>query len=721
VRARARTLSGAAAFYTGGNIGTFTLTGQGDPVVVTATRVGDTFFDVLGIAPIHGRTFHPAENRPGQDRVAVLGYPLWRERFGADPRIVGRSITLDGVPYTVVGVAPRDVYLEFGQLWLPLVYDEEILGDRDSHWLKAIGRVAGGQTVDTAAREIETVGRQLAAEHRENTNTGLTARSLQGYMVRNVRTAMLLLLGAAGFVLLIACANVANLVLVRAVHREGEMAIRAALGGSRARLLRQLVTESLVLAAAGGWLGWLLALWGTDVLVRMRPAQMLFFGTDVTVRVDLVMLMFASALTIATGLIVGCIPAWQASRFNLAGSIRRSERGASVNRLRSALVISEMALAVLLLAGAGLLIRSFIQLQQVDPGFRADHVLSFRLSLPDGKYDTGPRRAAFLDNLLARLRAAPGVEGAAATTYAPMAGRQFGTSFRIAGRQDPKPGEQQSMQVRVVTPDYFRTLGIPLRRGRFFTDADVAAAAPVAVLSERAARQHFPGEDPIGKRITVGWRGQSGVVVGIAGDIKEMGLREPAEPQLYFAFAQAPHRNTVAIVMRTTTPPLSSGGAIRQAVRLEDPSLAISELQPLDEVLAQSVAQSRFSMLLLGTFAGAALLLAALGIFGVLSNAVAQRTREIGIRVALGAQRSQVRRLVLREALVLASLGTGIGIVAALQLTRLLATLLFQLTPTDPLTLAGVVVLLLGVALLAGYLPARRASRVDPVIALRAE
>jgi putative ABC transport system permease protein len=721
IRARSRSLSGAAGFFTGGNIGTLTLTGQGDPLVVTATRVTDGFFDVLRIPALHGRPFKPEENQPGQDRVVVLGYPLWRERFGGDPAIVGRSIMLDGSPYTVVGVAPHDVYLEFGQMWLPLVYDEEILRDRDSHWLKGIGRVAPGQTIDAAKREIETIGRQLAAEHRDNANMGLTTRPLHAHMVRNVRTTMLLLLGAAGFVLLIACANVANLVLVRAVHREGEMAIRAALGGSRARLLRQLLTESLVLAAAGGLFGLLLALWGSDFLVRMRPAEMLFFGPDFDAHIDPAVLLFTAALTLATGVTVGCLPAWQATRVDLARTMKRSERGARVNGVRGALVVSEMALAVLLLTGAGLLIRSFIHLQRVDPGLQPDHVLSFRLSLPDRAYDTGAERVVFFDQLMARLRAAPGVEDAAATTYAPMAGQEFATSFKVVGRPELKAGERQSMEVRVVTPDYFRTLAIPLRRGRVFTDADVEGATRVVLLSERAVHQYFPNEDPIGQHITIGWRGVNGEVVGVVGDIKDMGLSEPVRPQLYVPFAQAPHRNTMAVVIRAAVSPLSLANTVRHAVRAEDPNLAISDMETLDQVLAQSIAQSRFSMVLLATFGVTALLLAAIGIFGVLSNAVAHRTREIGIRLALGAQGSQVRGLVLRDALLVAGLGIVLGVVASLQLTKLMATLLFELAPSDPLTLAGVVIVLLAVALLASYLPARRASRVDPVIALRAE
>jgi predicted permease len=720
LRARARTLSGAAAFFTGGNIGTFTLTGRGDPLVVTATRVSDGFFEVLGIAPLHGRMFVPAENRPGQDRVVVLGHPLWRERFGGDSGIVGKSITLDGDRYTVVGVAPPDVYIDFGELWVPLPYDEEILHDRDSHWLKGIGRVAPGYTLEAANLEIETIGRQLAAEHRENTNMGMTTRPLQAYMVRNIRTAMMLLLGAAGFVLLIACANVANLALVRAVKREGEMAIRAALGGSRPRLLRQLLTESLMIAAGGGLLGLLLAMWGIEVLVRIRPSQMVFFGGDIAAHIDGAVLLFTAALTIATGVLVGCFPAWKASRFNLAATMKRSARGASATGVRRALVVTEMALAVLLLTGAGLLMRSFIRLQQVDPGFEAGQVLSFRLSLPDRAYGAA-QRVAFFDKLEAALRASPGVESAAATTYAPMAGREFGTSFTVAGRPQPKPEETRSIQVRAVTADYFKTLDIPLRRGRLLTSADGQGARPVVLLSELAVHRYFPGEDPIGQRITIGWRDFSGDVIGVVGDVKEMGLREATEPQLYVPYAQAPHRNTMAVLVRTKTLPMSVVTSVRDVLRKQDPNLAISDVETLDRVVAQSVAQSRFLMMLLGTFATTALLLAAIGIFGVLSNAVAQRTREIGIRLALGAQGSQVRALVVRDAVLIAGLGIVLGIAASLQLMKAIAALLFELGPTDPLTFAGVAMLLLGVALAASYLPARSASRVDPVVALRAD
>ena len=720
LRARARTLSGVAAFFTGGNTGGFTLTGHGDPLLLTATTVSDGFFEVMGIPAMHGRTLRADDNRPGQHRVAVLAAPFWRDRFGADPSIVGRSIVLNGQPYTVVGVGPDRMYGEFGQIWIPFVYDAGFYAEsRTSSWLKAIARVAPGHSIEAATREIETIGRQLAAEY-PGTN-GMTARPLHEHTVANIRTAMLVLFGAAGFVLLIACANIANLVLVRGVRREGEMAIRAALGGSRARILRQVFTESLVLAVGGGLLGLLIGMWGKNLLLRVTPTQMLLFTPPFDARVEPMVLLFTAALTIATGVIVGSLPALQSTRVDFGRALKQGVRVAHASGMRGTLVVTELALAVLLLTGAGLLIRSYARLHDVDPGFQPDRALSFRLSLPDETYDNATKRIAFVDALLARLRTSPGVASAAATTFAPMSGREFGTSFVVAGRPEPPLDARPSIQVRAVTPEYFSAMGMPLRRGRVFTGADVQGAGTVMLLSESAARRYFPNEDPIGQRITLGWRKVAGDVVGIVGDVKELGLREAAEPILYVAFAQAPIRNAMAVVVRTTGPPASAQSTIREAVRGVDPNLAISDLERLDDAIAESVAHTRFYMLLLGVFAGTALLLAAIGIFGVLSHAVADRTREIGIRLALGASTRHVRGRVLRDAMTLAGLGVGIGLVVALQLTRLMATLLFELAPTDPITLGTVVTVLLGVALLASYLPARRATLVDPVVALRAE
>jgi predicted permease len=724
-RDRAKSFARAAAL----NTSTFTLTGRGDPVRIVGARVSDGFFDVLRLQPLQGRLFGPDDNRPGQHRVVVLGYPLWRERFGADPAIVGKTIALSSEEYRVAGVLPEGAgFPDAVQLWVPMEYSETFkTTNRGAWYLACVGRLAPGVSVEAANAEADAIGKQLEAAYpRYNTHVGLTARPLKTQMVADVRTALLVLLGAAGFVLLIACANVANLFLARAVHREGEMAVRSALGGSRGRLIRQLITESLVLAIGGGLLGLVLAMWGTDLLLRLKPAGIPRLDN---VAIDPTVLGFTAIVTMLTGVIFGCIPAWQSTRVSLVRSLRQTGRGAagtvSVKRLRGALIVSEMALAVLLLTGAGLLVRSFLHLQQVDPGFKAAGVLTFRLSLPERTYDTDARQRTFYDGLIERLRATPGVESVGGINFRPMDGN-FNIAFTIAGRPEPKPGEGDSMEVRVVTPEYFETVGIPLRRGRLFNGRDVAGSQPVMLLSDSAVRRYFPGEDPMGRHITLGWgRGPDGArvngdVVGVVGDVKERGLSAQPEPQLYLVFAQVPD-DTMSLVLRTAVPPASLAGAVRQHVRLADPNLALYDLKGLDEVLTESVSQSRFYMLLLGTFAAAALLLAAIGIFGVMSNAVAHRTREIGIRLALGAQGSQVRMLVLRDACLLAVLGIILGLLASLQLTTVLSSLLFGLEPTDPITLGGVALVLLAVALGSSYLPAWRASRVDPLVALRAD
>jgi putative ABC transport system permease protein len=724
-RDRAKSFAAAASLHTS----TFTLTGRGEPVRIVGARVSDGFFNVLRLQPLYGQLLGPDDNRPGQHRVVVLGYPLWRERFGADPAIVGKTIALNDEEYRVAGVLPEGVgFPAVSQLWVPMEYGPTFkTTNRGAWYLTSVARLAPGASIDAANAEGAAIGKQLEAAYpRYNTHLGLTARPLKTQMVADVRTALLVLLGAAGFVLLIACANVANLFLARAVHREGEMAVRSALGGSRGRLIRQLITESLVLAIGGGLLGLVLAMWGTDLLLRLKPAGIPRLSN---VTIDPTVLAFTVVVTMLTGLVFGCIPAWQSTRLSLVSSLRQTGRGAagtvSVKRLRGALIVSEMALAVLLLTGAGLLVRSFMHLQQVDPGFKAAGVLTFRLTLPERTYDTDAKQRAFYDGLVERLRATPGVESVGGVNFQPMGGN-FNIDFTIAGRPEPKPGEGHAIEVRVVTPEYFDTIGIPLRRGRLFNGRDVAGSQPVMLVSESAVRRYFPGEDPMGRHITLGWgRGPNGErvngdIVGVVGDVKERGLNAQPEPQVYVAFAQVPD-DTMSLVLRTAVPPTSLAGAVRQHVRAADPNLALYDLKELDEVLTESVSQSRFYMLLLGTFAAAALLLAAIGIFGVMSNAVAHRTREIGIRLALGAQGSEVRRLVLRDACLLAVLGIVIGVLASLQLTAVLSSLLFGLEPTDPITLGGVALLLLAVALGSSYLPAWRASRVDPLIALRAD
>jgi putative ABC transport system permease protein len=728
VRARTRTLSGMEAVAGA----TMNLSGRGDALRLEGARVTGGIFDLLGVGPLLGRTLRAQDNEPGRHRVVVLSYPFWRDRFGSDPQVIGTPILLDGDPFVVVGVMPEGfafLYNDKAAMWVPFKADQRFrTTNRGAWYLRVVGRLAPGVSIEAAANEIAGLGKQLEAEYpKENARVGMTIAPVRAHMVKGVRTAMLTLLGAVGFVLLIACANVANLFLARAIHREGEMAVRAALGASRARMMRQVLTESLLLAIAGGALGLMLAVWGTDLLIRLKPEGIPRLGD---VRIDALVLGFTALVTLATGVIFGCVPAWQATKADLAGTLKDSARGtagaAGVHRLRGVLVVAEMALAVLLLVGAGLLIRSFARLQGVDPGFRPEHVLTALVSLPDRKYDTDEKRAAFFGTLIDRLAGTTGVRSASAISYRPMSGSSFNISFDVSGRPKARPGFEPSLEIRVVTPDYFNTMGVPLRRGRTFTSADTAGAQQVVLLSESAARKHFPNEDPIGRVITVGWgRGEGkpkvgGQVVGIVGDIKESGLNEPGEPELYVPYDQV-SIGSMTLVVRTDGPATTLASAVQQFVHQADADLPVSRLQTLDDVLVESVSQSRFYMLLLGTFAAVALLLAAIGIFGVMSNAVAHRTREIGIRLALGADAAQVRVLVLRQALLLACLGIVIGLAASLQLTKLLATLLFDLSPSDPITLAGVAFVLLGVALLASYLPAWRASRIDPLVALKAE
>ena len=492
VRERARTLSDATAFY-GDNLN---LTERGDPVRLEVTRVTGSFFGVLDVKPMMGRAFTSADNDFKQPRVAILGFPLWRDRFGADPKAVGQSMMLNGVPHEIVGVMPESFrYPTDSQLWVPIEFKEDYrTKNRGAWYLSAIGRIASGQTLATATREVEAIGKQLEREFpKQNTRVTITARPLQAHSVRHVKTALLVLLGAVGFVLLIACANVANLFLARAARREGEMAIRAALGAHRGRLMRQVLTESLVLAAGGGALGLMLAVWGTDLLIKLQPQGIPRLGE---VQIDRAVLLFTAGLTVLTGLIFGCIPAWQSTRVDLVGSLKDNARGAigagGLHRLRGTLVVAEMALAVLLLTGAGLMIRSFARLQNVDSGFKTENVLTFHLSLPERDYKTDAERATFVNALLDRLRAAPGVSSVAAISHHPMAGQTFNISFDIGGRPERKPGEEESIEVRVITPDYFDTLGIPLRRGRAFRHGDTAAGHKVTGDQRECGAASFP-------------------------------------------------------------------------------------------------------------------------------------------------------------------------------------------------------------------------------------
>jgi predicted permease len=706
-----------------------TLTGRGQPASLQGTEVSATFFDVLRVRPAFGRAFEKGENEPGHTKVAVLGHRLWRERFGGDPGVVGQTVQLNREPFTIVGVAPAGfAFPEAADIWTPLEYDARFRSNSRGAWyLGTVGRLQQGATLAQAREEVATIHARLAHDYAVNEGVGGTVASLQEAIVGDSRRALLVLLGAVGLVLLIACVNVANLLLARVAAREGELAVRTALGAGRYRLMRQLLTESLVLSALGGAAGILLAAFSLDALLALQPAGVPRLAE---VHVDRAVVGFAALLSVLTGLLFGVFPALQMSRRPTAESLREGSRGVLSgrgHRMRSGLVIGQMALAMMLLAGAGLLLRSFTQLRRVDPGFRSENVLTFRLSLPDSAYkDDDGTRVSFYNRLLDRLSALPGVRSAGAVMRAPLTGANFNLSFEVKGRPPLPPMQQPSMEIRVATLDYFQTMGIPVLRGRPILGRDVAGSPQVVVISESAALRHFPGEDPMGKFIVLGWgRGEGqpkvgGEVVGIVGDVKERGLAEEKPPELYVPYAQVPIE-TMDVVLRTQVSPRALVPAVEKIVHEIDPELPVARVATLDEVVARSISEPRFYMVLLGAFAAMAVFLAALGIFGVLSYSVVQRSREIGIRVALGAHPSDVLRMVLGHAATLAVAGVLAGLAGALALSRAIGSLLFELSPTDPLTLGSMAVLLGLVALVASYLPARRATRVDPLIALRSE
>jgi putative ABC transport system permease protein len=705
------------------------LTGEGEPARLATAEVTASLFNVLRVRAALGRTFNADENTPGKTNVVILSHGLWQQRFGGDASVIGRRITLDGVKREVVGVMPGGFsYPAERQAWLPLEFDQSFVATQRSAWyLYVVGRLKPGVTPEQSAAEVETIGRNLAKQYPDaNGEIGMTTYPLLEAMVGDIRGAVLVLLGAVGFVLLIACTNVANLLLARAAARESEIAVRTALGAGRGRLVRQLLTESLLLSIIGAGVGLLLAVWGVDLLVRLKPAGIPRLDN---VRVDGIVIAFTLVIAGVTGVLFGLVPAFTATH-GVSASLMESGRGAVTSRagarVRGALVVAELALAVMLLAGAGLLMRSFARLQAVDPGFRVEQGLTFDLTLPDARYEADATRIAFFDQLLPRLRALPGVRSASAVLGLPLSGLQFVISFTVAGRPPVPPAQQPAMQVRVATPDYFSAIGIPVKRGRAFTEDDKEGTPRVVLITESAARQFFPGEDPIGKTIRLGWGkgpgrpNAGGEVVGIVGDVKDAGLNEPDPPQIYLPYRQWTV-GSISVLLKTSVPPTSIAEAARAQVYAIDPNLPLSNVNTLEGILAKSISQQRFYALLLAIFAGVALVLAAIGIFGVLSYAVAQRTREIGIRMALGAQGRSVVALIVREAMVLVVGGVILGTAAALFLSDTMTKMLFSITPTDPATFASVAGVLIGVALLAAYIPARRATRVDPIVALRAE
>ena len=715
------------------------LTGDGDPVQVTLASVGADFWRAIGVRPQLGRGFAPNEDARQAAAVAILSDHLWRTRYGADPRVLGRTLTLDGTPRTIIGVAPASLtFPDQPDLWVPLVFSADDLNPdgRGSHWLEMVGRLAPGATIAAANREVVAVTRRLEIQYPES-NTGMsgTVMPLQNAMVGNVRPALLTLLAAVGFVLLIACANVANLQLVRASTRETEIAVRTALGAGRWQIVRQVLVESVLVSLLGGVLGVLLALWGVALLVRFGPHDLPRLGE---VRVDGTVLAFTMLVALGTGVLFGMAPAIAAARARLTSMLKESSRGSSGSRasrrVRGGLVVGELALAMLLLVGAGLLVRSFSRLISVNPGFHPDRVLTFGISAPPAKYADRHSLRTLTSGILAHMRAIPGVSSAAIVAGLPLGGFTMRTSVHIVGTPVERPAERKRTYVTIVSPDYFRTMGIPLDAGRDFSPHDGSGAPIVSVIDETLAKKYFAGRNPVGQRITVGWTQDTasaaggdttqvtmgGEVVGVVGDVRRFNLSTAADAEVYIPIDQ-PTLNTFSVVVRTSGPPNAVEGQIQGAMRAVDPDLPIDHLRQLRELVSLSVSRPRFYMSLIASFAAIALVLAAVGIYGVISYTVSQRSRELGIRIALGASGANVMAHVLRPGIALAAGGVAIGLVASLALTRLIASLLFGVTPADPLTFAGVSAVLLGVAVLACVIPARRASRADPLVAMRSE
>jgi predicted permease len=712
---------------------TFNLAGSGNPERVDGAAASPSLFELLSVEPVLGRTFSPGEDQLGRDRVVLLSYGLWQRRFNADRSIVGKSMAIDGRGCTVIGVMPPGFQFPGdtgtilniftappAQLWVPLALTPGAWRQRSAHYLQVIARLKRGVTLGQAQAEMNSIEQQLVREYpRDYIGSDVKLVPLHVQVVGSIRSALLVLFGAVAFVLLIGCANVANLLLARATSRQREVAIRSALGATRLRLIRQLVTESLALALAGGALGVLVATWGINLLKLIVPDN---FPRTGDIRIDASVLAFTVLASVGTGLLFGLAPAFQASRIRLTESLKEGERGADSlgrNRLRSALVVSEVALALVLLIGTGLMLRSFVRLQEVNPGFAPDHLLTMEISLPEARYPN-PQKAAFFARLLERVRALPGVKSAGAIGHLPLGGDIESYAMQVEGRP-PLPNEYANPDCHVVMPGYFEAMKIPLVEGRYFEERDSAQSPHAVIINETLARNVFPNQSAIGKRLQMGFNNFTGEIIGVVGNTKHLALNWAPVEEVYTAYLQAPFWGTLALTVRTTSNPLGLSRAVRDQVLAIDKDQPVSKVRTMDEVMDASVSAPRFRTLLLALFGVAALLLAAIGIYGVMSYSVSQRTREIGIRMALGAAQPEVIKLVLRQGLALTLAGLGLGLLGALGLTRLLSGMLYEVRPTDPLTFAGVALLLTAISLLAGYIPARRATKVDPMVALRHE
>ena len=717
------------------------LTGVDSPEHITGLKVTQNLFPMLGIEPMLGRLFLDGEDKDGADREVILSHRLWQRRFSSDPAVLGKPIVLDGNAFVIVGVMPPEFqfapfWATKAELWVPNAFGARI-HSRGGNSLRIFARLKDGVSLTQARAEIASITARLEQQF-PGTNRNVVVTPLKEKVVGSIETPLLVLLAAVGFVLLITCANVAHMLLARAATRQKEIAVRAALGARRGRLIRQFLTESILLGGVGGALGLLLAVLGTRALIALSPANI---PRVQTVSIDAHAALFLLAATILTSVGFGLVPALQASSVNVNDTLKEGGRGGTEgvqrNRLRSLLVVSEFSLALMLLIGAGLMIRTFAALEAVDPGFNPHHVISMIVSVAGSKEAEPGRREFFYRQLIERVRSLPGVEAAGAINHLPLAGDLWGWSFLVEGRPKPRPGEAPKAVYRMVTPGYFAAMRLPIVRGHDITDADNITAPGVVIINEQAARQYWPGEDPIGKRVSfdddttnpTNWL----TVIGIAKDAKQDNWTDKATPEAYLAAFQnhdyigdsgteaSKHMDYITLVARSVGDPAALASEMKQAVWSFDRNLAISQVVTMDGVVAEANAQPRFEMMLLSIFAAVALVLAAVGIYGVISYSASQRTHEIGVRMSLGATRGDVLLLVVRQGIWLAVAGSAAGLTGSLLLSRLMGGLLYGVKPTDPVTFAAVAFGLAVVAMLACYIPARRAMRIDPMAALRYE